>query len=366
MGSTLERVSQLFRLLRTSWSILGVTVVLLLVTEAGFRLSFTLKDWLGSEERPDRRILDEGYGGARWPIQHYRELEKIEDRWQPYVYFRQKPFRGETIAVGADGMRATWQPAPESRDSSGTGHRKLNLLLLGGSSLWGFGARDDQSIPSLVAKMLYDRGSRAELKNSAEIGYVSTQEVVALLRELQAGYRPDVVIFYDGVNDTTSALLEGGAGLSTNEKNRRAEFNLLQSSVRLAQALGARVLQDSGSYRFAQAVRRRLAGASARLSRHGRRRRYASSPRAFSSATKATFRSWKGSAGPSDSGRCSTGSPMYLQRRTSMSWNRRRRRVSPGRSRCFAKSIKASAVRLRCALIQRFVISAEFSVALQS
>ena len=59
------------------------------------------------------------------------------------------------------------------------------------------------------------------LKNLSEIGYVSTQELVALFQELQAGYRPDVVIFYDGVNDTTSALLEREAGLTTNEVNRR-------------------------------------------------------------------------------------------------------------------------------------------------
>ena len=49
------------------------------------------------------------------------------------------------------------------------------------------------------------------------------------MRELQEGYRPDVVIFYDGVNDTTSAVLSGEAGLTTNEINRRREFNLLQS-----------------------------------------------------------------------------------------------------------------------------------------
>jgi lysophospholipase L1-like esterase len=135
--------------------------------------------------------------------------------------------------------------------------------MLGGSSLWGFGARDDQSIPSLVARRLYEHGWRAELKNLAEIGYVSTQEVVVLCRELQAGYRPDVVIFYDGVNDTTSALLEGAAGLSTNEIHRRSEFNLSKSPGRLSGAFGTRLLQDSGSYRFAQAVRRRVAGGSA-------------------------------------------------------------------------------------------------------
>lgn len=265
MSSRFRRVSRFLILVRTAWSIFGISLALLLVTEGGFRLAFGFKDWLANQTRPDRRLLDEGYGGASWPIEHYRELELIEDRWQPYVYFRQKPFRGKTITVGPDGLRATWQPPPASGDSSGTAHRKLKLLSLGGSSLWGFGARDDQSIPSVVARMLYERGWRVELNNLAEIGYVSTQEVVALFRELQAGYRPDVVIFYDGVNDITSGLLEGSAGLSTNEIHRRTEFNLSQSPLRLAGVLGARLLADSGSYRFAQTVRRRLGGGSATL-----------------------------------------------------------------------------------------------------
>ena len=92
---------------------------------------------------------------------------------------------------------------------------------------------------------------------------MSTQEVIALTRELQAGYRPDLVIFYDGVNDTTSALLEGEPGLTTNEVNRRHEFNLLQSPARMAAALTVKLVKDSGSYRFAQMVRRRLDGETA-------------------------------------------------------------------------------------------------------
>ncbi len=66
------------------------------------------------------------------------------------------------------------------------------------------------------------------------------------------------MVFYDGVNDTTSALLAGEAGLTTNEVNRRKEFNLSQSPSRLAATLAGRLLRDSGSYRFAQSVRRRF------------------------------------------------------------------------------------------------------------
>ncbi len=252
------RLQRVMVFLQTVWSILGITLVVLLLTEAGFRMIFAVRDRFTAEPAPDRRVLVEGYGGDTWPVEHYRELGLLEERWQPYVYFRPKPFEGSTIKVGSDGLRATWQP-PVARQDRPQGE-SVKVLMLGGSSLWGFGARDDQTIPSLLAHALFDRGRRVELKNLSGIGYVSTQELIALLRELQAGYRPDLVIFYDGVNDTTSAFLEGEAGLTTNESNRRGEFNLLQSPARLAAALTAKLVKDSGSYRFAQAVRLRFAG----------------------------------------------------------------------------------------------------------
>jgi len=258
MGNVPRRLKRMLAFLETSWAILGVTLVVLLVVEGGFRLVFGVRDRFTTAPSPDRRVIALGYGGATWPVEHYRELELLQERWQPYVYFRQKPFRGKTITIGDDGLRATWQ-SPSAEKASGE-KGSIKIVTLGGSSLWGFGARDDQTIPSLLARSLDDRGWHVELKNLSEMGYVSTQELIALLRELQTGYRPDVVIFYDGVNDTTSALLEGEAGLTTNEVNRRGEFNLLQSPAKLAAALSVRLVMESGSYRFAQMVRRRVGG----------------------------------------------------------------------------------------------------------
>jgi hypothetical protein len=97
-----------------------------------------------------------------------------------------------------------------------------------------------------------------EVRNLAEIGYVSTQEIVALIRELQSGYRPDLVVFYDGVNDTASALLEGEAGVTTNERNRRAEFNLRTSPARLLAAMVGRIVEESAFYRLARSIGQRL------------------------------------------------------------------------------------------------------------
>jgi len=260
MGNALRRLKRALAHLQTGWSILGVTLVLLVLVEGSCRLAFAIRDRMTAVPIPDPRVVAEGYEGAAWPVVHFRELEQLQERWQPYVYFRQKPFRGETITIDNEGVRTTWQSSRQPGDRGERG--SVKILTLGGSSLWGWGARDDQTIPSILARSLHEKGWRVELKNLAEVGYVSTQEVIALTRELQAGYRPDVVIFFDGVNDTTSALLEGEPGVSTNEINRRHEFNLLQSPARMAAALMVKLVKDSGSYRFAQMLKRRLGGAS--------------------------------------------------------------------------------------------------------
>ncbi len=256
MRNILQHFRRFLRFLRTTWSIAGITLLVIVLMESGFRLIFWVKDHFAAETVPDRRVIEAGYGGESWPALHYRELQALEVRWQPYVYFRPKPFSGQTITIDQEGLRRTWTPPPAA-DRPG---KVFKLLVFGGSSLWGYGARDDQTIPSLVAREMYDRGYRAEVRNLGDIGYVSTQEVIALLRDLQAGYRPDLVIFYDGVNDTTSAWIEGEAGITTNEQNRRTEFNLSQSPSRLAASLIAEVVRDSASYRFAQVIGRRLGG----------------------------------------------------------------------------------------------------------
>ena len=262
MGKAVRRLKRVLGALQTSWSILGITLVVVLLVEGGFRVIFAVRDRLTAVPVPDPRVVAEGYGGAAWPVVHYRELEQLKERWQPYVYFRQKPFRGETITIGDDGRRTTWQSSAAARAIAINADRSK-------SSRWAV-PRSGGSARATTRRFrrcwldrFDEKGWRVELKNLAEIGYVSTQEVIALTRELQAGYRPDLVIFYDGVNDTTSALLEGEPGLTTNEVNRRHEFNLLQSPARLAAGLAVKLVRDSGSYRFAQMVRRRLDGGTA-------------------------------------------------------------------------------------------------------
>src|SRR5262249_54558306 len=143
-------------------------------------------------------------------------------RWVPYVYWRHASHRGEHINIDDAGIRRTWA-APESGDPK---QARPKVFLFGGSTMWGVPVRDDFTIPSAVAKKLAGKGAPADVTNFGETAYVSTQEVMTLVLELRKGHVPDVVVFYDGVNDTASAFQLRAAGLPLFEDNRRQEFNL--------------------------------------------------------------------------------------------------------------------------------------------
>jgi hypothetical protein len=74
MRTVRRRIRAALLALQTGWTILGITLVMLVFMELGLRALFGLKDLVKPLEIPDRRLLAEGYEGATWPIVHYREL----------------------------------------------------------------------------------------------------------------------------------------------------------------------------------------------------------------------------------------------------------------------------------------------------
>ena len=145
MRLMLRRLKRILLWLQTGWSILGMTLLLLLLVELGLRGVFGLKDLGKPQIPPDPRVVRQVPTAATWLDVHYRELARLSDRWQPYVYFRQRPFVGQTINIDEDGLRATWHP-PSGTDETAATSPPLKILMLGGSSLWGYrcpGRSDD-------------------------------------------------------------------------------------------------------------------------------------------------------------------------------------------------------------------------------
>ena len=116
------------------------------------------------------------------------------------MVWSRKTYDGALIHIDGEGQRAT--------HFSSEHENALQLWLMGGSTMWGQGAPDTETIPSFMARQLNaDLGVDVQVRNLGEIGYVSTQEIVALIRQLQLGRRPDFVVFFDGVNDAPAAAL---------------------------------------------------------------------------------------------------------------------------------------------------------------
>jgi hypothetical protein len=168
-----------------------------------------------------------------------------------YSNWYRYPFKSRYINVDQAGRRATWNQDPD--DAPGL----LRVWIFGGSTVWGTGARDEFTIPSYMSKMLAERyPHRFHVVNYGQDGYVMTQEVVTLLREIQRNSVPDIVVFYDGYNESFTAFQRGAAGFPMNEDNRIREFNILHPSR--ARDFYLEVLSRTNTFQLIQGVRRAL------------------------------------------------------------------------------------------------------------
>ena len=196
------------RKLKTMFALIGVSAAALLAAEVAGRAAAAI-DARYFDPPANRTLVDDdvrsrlpAYEGVDYdPRQLLTEVRKSDRAvYQPYTMWRRRPYRGTYTTIDVEGIRRTTGNSP-SDDS-------IQVWMFGGSAVWGVGAPDHETIPSRLASLLNrEFGIDAAVRNLGERGFVSTQEVIYLMRELQSGGRPDVVIFYDGVNDAAAVSL---------------------------------------------------------------------------------------------------------------------------------------------------------------
>jgi len=134
----------------------------------------------------------------------------VRGRYAPYVVWRQDPSCStESMRIGKDGRRFT-PCASEDPEA-------FQVFLMGGSAMWGSTVIDSATIGcflqrDLSALLRDSSGSGVAVRNFAQSGFSSTQEVIELMLQLQQGDVPDLVIFYDGFNDVLGSYANGFAG----------------------------------------------------------------------------------------------------------------------------------------------------------
>lgn len=233
--------------LRDGWLIAGVMLALLVLLEVAYRAQSGVRAAVrGQASVPPTSP----YADSTWYPDYLREYEAtFLMRWKPFVYFRRAPFTGRFINVDEEGIRSTPHVQPDASDT-------VRIMFFGGSTMWGSNLRDSATIPAVVAQRLAEIGRpnvTFSLLNLGESGYVLTQEMIELQLRLRAGEVPDIVLFYDGINDVAAAVQRGEAGVPQNELNRAREFDLgralfgsetgVGSEARAATAIAGAALQ---------------------------------------------------------------------------------------------------------------------------
>jgi len=135
------------------------------------------------------------YRAYPWAETFWREQKRqLSLEYHPFGLWRSRPFAGQTVNVDASGVRRTAHTRCGPEDPV--------VWLFGGSTMWGFGSPDWETIPSHLARGFAESGRPVCAVNYGEDSWRAAQGTVKLVLELQAASRkPDLVVFLSGCND---------------------------------------------------------------------------------------------------------------------------------------------------------------------
>jgi hypothetical protein len=165
------------------------------------------------EWRPRSNPVSSRYGDQQlrqvYPDLSDREMrDLLTETWgrplqfEPFTQFKEAEVHGRYVNVHAMGFRASgpnrtppWPPRTGA----------ANIFVFGGSTTFGYGVPDDQTIPAHLHTRLAAGGLEPVVYNFGRASYFSSQERVLFEQLLLAGHVPQLAIFVDGINEFTHA-----------------------------------------------------------------------------------------------------------------------------------------------------------------
>ncbi len=149
-----------------------------------------------------------------------RETWSRPVRYQDFTHFGERPVTGTHVNVHEAGFRASsvldqtrgfevWPPDA----------RAINVFVFGGSTTFGYGVADHETIPAYLMNELNPASADAasaparpvRVYNFGAGFYYSAQERIAFQELLVRGFKPDVAVFIDGLNEFAADNLTGHA-----------------------------------------------------------------------------------------------------------------------------------------------------------
>jgi lysophospholipase L1-like esterase len=158
-------------------------------------LDFVLVQYYSGQKNVDgenlnRRSQLAEYEKYDWANDYWTEHMQFRNTYKSFVGWKGTFFQGKAINVDTAGFRKTLNNPDQDISAK--------IAFLGGSTMWGFGVNDENTIPSQFAWLADSLYS----VNLGQLGYTAYQSYLLLQLEVDQGRAPDIVISYDGANDT--------------------------------------------------------------------------------------------------------------------------------------------------------------------
>jgi hypothetical protein len=118
--------------------------------------------------------------------------------WEPFTGSRERRFQGRFVNVHPAGFRLSRGQGPWPPDPA-----RANVFVFGGSTAFGYGVADGETIVSALQGFLDERlgAGRASCYNFGRAAYYSSEERILFQELLVAGAVPRVAVFVDGLNE---------------------------------------------------------------------------------------------------------------------------------------------------------------------
>ncbi len=201
----MERARKFRQAYRNAALFLLNLVVFFVAINAALYLVFRVKDTRTAETDAERiaRIHNSPELHQVYPDLDAASIHQLmKETWsraydyEAFTQFCERPFRGQFVNVSDDGYRVSRNQGPWPPDPANT-----NVFLFGGSTTFGYGLPDSQTVASYLQEHLAHESPPVRVYNFGRGSYVSEQERVLFEELLLAGFVPDLAIFIDGLNE---------------------------------------------------------------------------------------------------------------------------------------------------------------------
>ncbi|WP_255048793.1 hypothetical protein [Lacihabitans sp. CS3-21] len=131
------------------------------------------------------------YKDSKYAKLIFDEFNGLQTQYKSYIEWQRKPYNGITVHIDENGQRYD----PKRLNIRG----QKQVYFFGGSTMWGTGVDDANTIPTLFKKTT--NFNSYNVYNLGESGYDSRQTLEALINLLNTGTQIDIAVFYFGVNE---------------------------------------------------------------------------------------------------------------------------------------------------------------------